>query len=171
MRYLIALLLIFCLNAQAETERCSQKDFDKADVAMDYLTSWKAVADFFSRYHGCDEGYIMEGTSEAVIRLLVDKWERLDELSVLVKNRPALLNEVVDHINETLNEDDVEKVLHNTQSNCFITNKSLCKTLEKAASLTLKWMKTPYEDPRVQQPPVQKPPEIRNYQAILSQHT
>ncbi|WP_245880205.1 hypothetical protein [Superficieibacter electus] len=112
----------------------------------------------------------MEGTSEAVIRLLVDKWERLDELSVLVKNRPALLNEVTAHINETLNEDDVEKVLHYTQSNCFIKNKSLCKTLEEAASLTLKWMKTPYEDPGEQQPPVQKTPEIRNYQAILSQH-
>lgn len=71
-------------------EDCSQQDFDKADMALDSLASWKAVDDFYSRHSQCDVGYLREGTSEKIIRLLVDRWGELNELSALVKRSQPL---------------------------------------------------------------------------------
>ncbi|WP_312817287.1 hypothetical protein [Atlantibacter subterraneus] len=143
MKWIIVVLFFAFSNAHAED--CSQQDFDKADMELDSLTSWKAVDDFFSRHSKCDVGYLREGTSEKIVRLLVDKWGQLNELSVLVKTKPALGDYVVDHIGEILDVKDVEKVRDYSASNCQIDDKALCKKLHDAAVYILPYMSSQYQ--------------------------
>lgn len=41
------MVLVFSFS-NVYAEDCSQQDFDKADMALDSLASWKAVDDFYS---------------------------------------------------------------------------------------------------------------------------
>ncbi|EAW6587158.1 hypothetical protein FGH87_26155 [Salmonella enterica] len=131
----MAFIFIFS-NVHAET--CSQHDFDKADMAMDSLKSWKSVDDYFSMYSNCDVGYISEGTSEMIIRLLVDNWGQLNELSALVKRKLAIENYVLDHVNSTLGIDDLEKLRDYSALHCQIDNKKLCEKLHDSSIVALK---------------------------------
>lgn len=88
MKWVIIFSVFFFSTAYAE--QCSQQDFDKADMAMDSLTSWKVVDVYFSRYKDCDVGYVHEGTSDMIIHLLVNKWEKLNELSILIRSKSTL---------------------------------------------------------------------------------
>ncbi|ECY4006563.1 TPA: hypothetical protein OPX83_004608, partial [Salmonella enterica subsp. enterica serovar Typhi] len=116
MKWIIMVLVFSFSNVYAED--CSQQDFDKADMALDSLASWKAVDGFYSRHSQCDVGYLREGTSEKIIRLLVDRWGELNELSALIKRKPALGDYVIDHIGEILDVKDVEKIRDYSASHC-----------------------------------------------------
>ena len=86
MKSVILLLAVTFLSvSNALADECTIKDAEAAEQAVDHLTSWQVMNDNFTRFHQCDEGSIAEGNSEAVIRLLVDKWETLPKLSVLTK--------------------------------------------------------------------------------------
>ncbi|EDE5694388.1 hypothetical protein BVM45_23000 [Salmonella enterica] len=143
MKWIIMVLVFSFSNVYAED--CSQQDFDKADMALDSLASWKAFDDFYSRHSQCDVGYLREGTSEKIIRLLVDRWGELNELSALVKRKPALGDYVVDHIGEILDVKDVEIVRDYSASHCHIDSKDLCKKLHDAAVYILPYMSSQYQ--------------------------
>lgn len=86
-----------------------------------------------------------KGTSEKIIRLLVDRWGELNELSALVKRKPALGDYVVDHIGEILDVKDIEKVRDYSASHCQIDSKDLCKKLHDAAVYILPYMSSQYQ--------------------------
>lgn len=131
MKWIMVVLCFYFSNGYAEG--CSQQDFDKADIAMNSLNSWGAVDDYFTRHSDCDIDYVNEGTSEKIIRLLIDKWEQLNELSVLVKRKPAIEDYVIEHINSTLDIDDLERLRDYSASNCHIDNENLCERLHVSA--------------------------------------
>ncbi|ECP3141090.1 hypothetical protein FZG11_23275, partial [Salmonella enterica] len=112
--------------------------FDKADMAIDSLKSWEAVDEYFSMYGHCDVDYVNEGTSEKIIRLLVDKWGQLNELSVLVKRKATIEGYVLGHVNSTLDIDDLEKLRDYSVSGCHIDNENLCEKLHLSAISALK---------------------------------
>ncbi|ECV7918698.1 hypothetical protein ABQ11_22850, partial [Salmonella enterica subsp. enterica serovar Typhi] len=112
---------------------------------LDSLASWKAVDGFYSRHSQCDVGYLREGTSEKIIRLLVDRWGELNELSALIKRKPALGDYVIDHIGEILDVKDVEKIRDYSASHCQIDSKDLCKKLHDAAVYILPYMSSQYQ--------------------------
>ncbi|SQH39963.1 putative exported protein [Salmonella enterica] len=64
----------------------------------------------------------------------------LNELSALVKRKPALGDYVVEHIGEILGVKDVEKVRDYSASHCQIDSKDLCKKLHNAAVYILPYM-------------------------------
>ena len=133
-----SIIFIFAFFSAHAEEMCSQRDYDKADIAMNSLKSWATVDDYFSMYANCDVDYVNEGTSEKIIRLLVDKWGQLDELSALVKKKPAIEDYVLEHINSTLDIDDLEKLRDYSASNCQVNNENLCKKLHDSAIIALK---------------------------------
>lgn len=78
MRRLATLACLFLVaTGSAVAKDCSPADEEAADMATDYLTNWQAVRDSYARYRQCDDGSIAEGNSEAVVRLLVDKWNTI----------------------------------------------------------------------------------------------
>ncbi|EHP7599153.1 hypothetical protein KP220_002071 [Salmonella enterica] len=132
MKWWVVIFIFIIFSAQAEGT-CSQQDFDKADMAISSLNSWATVDDYFSKYSDCDIDYVNEGTSEKIIRLLIDKWEQLNELSALVKRKPVIENYVLEHVNATLDIDDLEKLRDYSASDCYIDNENLCEKLHFSA--------------------------------------
>ncbi|WP_314421402.1 hypothetical protein [Pseudescherichia vulneris] len=132
--FLIGTLLL-CSHALAD--ECTIKDAEAAEQAVDHLTSWQALNDNFTRFHQCDEGSIAEGNSEAVIRLLVDKWEALPKLSVLTRQNAAFETWVLSHIDSTLDSGDLQTAVNLATSQCPASESALCQKIVKAAQAAI----------------------------------
>ncbi|HZX27697.1 MAG TPA: hypothetical protein VFF16_11535, partial [Telluria sp.] len=65
---------------------------------MDRLESWAALDQARRRFSHCDDGSIAEGFSEAVARLLVDRWKTLRMLTLLARQDARLTSFVLKHI-------------------------------------------------------------------------
>src|SRR5262245_46343165 len=78
----LAMMLPACASAQtiARPKVCSPEQAQAADQLVDSLDSWSAVNTYFTKYEHCDDGSIAEGSSEAIARLLADKWSTLPQL-------------------------------------------------------------------------------------------
>jgi hypothetical protein len=136
------ILYILCLSFLsmqfAQGAICSPKEAEAADAIIDNLNSWTAVNQNFKQFKHCDDGSIAEGNSEAIGRLLVDKWDTLPVLAKLIKQNPSLKKFVLGHIDTTLNSNDLEKIQQLSLSNCPKDRELLCKDLNKAAKKALK---------------------------------
>lgn len=117
---------------------CTPAQADAADAMVDQLTDWKAVDAFYDAYRHCDDGSIAEGSSEAVARLLVDRWATLPRLLSLARGKPALRAFVLRHINTTLDTDDLNKIAHNAATLCPKGAAAWCGGIREAAEQALK---------------------------------
>lgn len=134
MLFLMGTLL---LSSNALAEVCIPEDAEAAEQAVDHLTSWQVMNDNFTRFHQCDEGSIAEGNSEAVIRLLVDKWETLPKLSVLTRQNAAFETWVLSHIDSTLDSGDLQTTVDLATSQCPASESTLCRKIVKAAQAAI----------------------------------
>ncbi len=118
-------------TASAAVSACSQEQADAAEAAADHLTDWAKVSAYVRRFRACDEGGMAEASSEAVARLLVDKWQTLPDLTVEVHHEPSLRNFVLGHVNSTLDTADLRKIQRLSQRSCPGAEHTFCKALEK----------------------------------------
>ena len=128
------LVLVFSLDtASAAASACSQQQADAAEAAADHLTDWAKVSAYAGRFRACDEGGMAEASSEAVARLLVDKWQTLPDLAAEVHHKPSLRTFVLSHINSTLDTKDLKKIRLLSGNSCPVTERVFCEALKKAA--------------------------------------
>ena len=128
------LLLTTMLVTDVYGKTCTPKDAEAADAAIDTLDSWTKVAQSVKRFSHCDDGSIAEGYSEAVARLLVDKWDTMPELATLIKHNSALKPFVLRHIDSTLDTNDLNQIKKLAVSSCPTKEfASLCKDINRAA--------------------------------------
>lgn len=128
------LLLGMASMTVAHGKTCSPQDAEAADAIIDHLDSWAQVESAFKKFRHCDDGSIAEGNSEAVARLLVDRWQTLPQLAALIKRNPALRRFVVRHIDGTLDTADLEKIKKISSSSCPQGMAALCNDLHSAAT-------------------------------------
>lgn len=131
--FAVALALALGEARADQGKRCTPKDAEAADAAVDRLDSWQKLDWAFRKYGHCDDGSIAEGNSEAVARLLVDHWDTLPALVTLVKHDPPLKQFVLRHVDATLDTDDLEKIEELASSKCPEGATSFCKRLQTAA--------------------------------------
>jgi len=144
MRRLATLACLFLVaTGSAVAKDCSPADEEAADMATDYLTNWQAVRDSYARYRQCDDGSIAEGNSEAVVRLLVDKWNTIPELVALTKQNADFESWVLKHIDTTVNGEDLESIERNAKENCGDNRKKICSKISSAASQALQELTAP----------------------------
>jgi len=136
-KIILFLMGTLLLSSNALAEVCIPKDAEAAEQAVDHLTSWQVMNDNFTRFHQCDEGSIAEGNSEAVIRLLVDKWETLPKLSVLTRQNAAFETWVLSHIDSTLDPGDLQTTVDLATSQCPASESVLCRKIVKAAQAAI----------------------------------
>lgn len=136
-KIILFLMGTLLLSSNALAGLCIPKDAEAAEQALDHLTSWQVMNDNFTRFHQCDEGSIAEGNSEAVIRLLVDKWETLPKLSVLTRQNAAFETWVLSHIDSTLDSGDLQTTVDLTTSQCPASESVLCRKIVKAAQAAI----------------------------------
>lgn len=136
-KIILFLMGTLLLSSNALAGLCIPKDAEAAEQALDHLTSWQVMNDNFTRFHQCDEGSIAEGNSEAVIRLLVDKWGTLPKLSVLTRQNAAFETRVLSHIDSTLDSGDLQTTVDLATSQCPASESVLCRKIVKAAQAAI----------------------------------
>lgn len=126
---LIILIGLLWVNL-SQGKTCSPAQAAAADAMVDKIDTWMGVDYTFKRWGHCDGGSITEGNSEAIARLLVDKWTTLSVLAKLIKKNPALQEFVLSHLNSTLDTNDLEKIQKLSLSACPKDLDLLCKGIE-----------------------------------------
>ncbi len=130
----LALLLSMpCLDrAMAAGQACSPAQADAAEATADHLTDWAKVSAYVQRFQACDDGGIAEASSEAVARLLVDRWKTLPELAARIHRQPALRSFVLAHINSTLDTADLRRIQALARTSCSPSEAELCRSIRAA---------------------------------------
>ncbi len=97
----LAFALSLAPPARAEPRPCTPAEAEAAERAAGTAQrSWAELhAQYakFARDADCDDGAIAEGWSEAVARLLADRWGELQALAQFVEADPAFLTFVLGH--------------------------------------------------------------------------
>ncbi|EQA5670497.1 hypothetical protein ACX4ED_001779 [Cronobacter malonaticus] len=127
-------LLAFFVCPLTQGSECSKEKAEAAENAVDNLKTWAAVYESYRHYSSCDEGSIGEGYSEAIIRLLVDRWSELPALDALGKRNASFERWVISHIDSTLGSDDLQKVSDTAKTRCPSGHTALCEKIAVAAS-------------------------------------
>jgi hypothetical protein len=124
-----ALSLLFSVSAWAND--CTRQDVDAADAALSHMNSWTEVAAVFRRFSKCDDGYIAEGFSDRVSRLLANHWDQVHDLVALNRTTPGLESFVVRHLDDTINLTDAQTISRLAKNSCPKGGKSLCRKIDK----------------------------------------
>lgn len=117
------------LATPASAKSCSAGEAEAAQSATDKIDHWSELARVHQRFAHCDVGFVAEGNSEAVARLLVDRWAELPALVETMAKYPMFLRFVLRHIDSTLDTADLERIAELASSHCPARNKYLCTSL------------------------------------------
>ena len=129
----LILLLLAMVPASAGT--CSPQETYAAEIVSDYIESWNKLRMAYKEFGHCDEGFIAEGFSEVVARLLTTQWSRLPELSSTIKKDASFGDFVFRHINGTWGIPERKKVGVLAASSCPAGEALLCEKISAAITL------------------------------------
>jgi hypothetical protein len=119
----------------AQGKPCTQQEAEQAERETDALKTWNSVYRFYKKFSQCDDGGIAEGVSDAVAKLLANRWDSLSELVKLVSSENGVESFVLRHVDETIDwEQDVPKIRQNAKSRCPPNSTRLCKALLEKTS-------------------------------------
>jgi hypothetical protein len=124
-------VLFLLLGVSAWAGDCTRQEVDGADAALDHMDSWQSIASVYRHFSKCDDGYIAEGFSARISRLLADHWEQVPDLVALSRTTPGLENFVVRHLDETINLSDARKIEKLAWNSCPREAEALCGRLKK----------------------------------------
>jgi hypothetical protein len=110
----------------ADATECAQDAGVAAEMATDDLHSWKSVYSWYRQFRQCDDGGVSEGFSEAVARLMADRWASLPKALAPIRADPAFEAFVVGHLNDTDDYNDLLKVDRLARTDCPIRAQELC---------------------------------------------
>ncbi|PVU46692.1 hypothetical protein, partial [Enterobacter sp. PN108E5IIB] len=99
---------------------------------------WQGVHSFYKNYRQCDEGYIAEGISATIVGLLANNWNTSHQLMQLSVNDRAFESWMINHIDTTTNDRELDKVVRNAADSCPEGGKAFCEQIENAAQGALK---------------------------------
>ena len=116
--------------ALGQKRPCSQDEATRAEMATDKLKTWPSVYRFYKEFSHCDDGSIGEGVSEAVAKLLANRWDRFDEFVKLASTDKAFEGFVLRHVDGTIDwTHDAPKIHENASRHCPSNSARLCKAL------------------------------------------
>lgn len=132
-------LIMLVISRVAYANDCtSVEEMDRADNAASAIQDWQGVHSFYKNYRQCDEGYIAEGISATIVGLLANNWKTSHQLMQLSVSDRAFESWMINHIDTTTNDRDLEKVVRNATDSCQEGAKEFCKQIENAAQGALK---------------------------------
>ena len=136
---LIAIIMLSLVTSPSASDShpkpCTQQEEKQAGQDIDHLENWDKIYRSYRNFSHCDDGYIAEGYSDAVGKLLAERWIRFARLAVLLKADPRFQEFVLRHIDGTLPPEMVDKIKENAQLHCPGRQTRLCRLLTRAASV------------------------------------
>jgi hypothetical protein len=128
------LLSILPRPVHAERPGCGDASAFVAEGEVDHLKTWEQIYGSFKRYSACDDGVIAEGYSDAVVRMLADRWGQLSALRTLVDRDERFGKFVFMHIDATTDDHDLDRVVANSSRHCPQRDGQLCSTIRRRAA-------------------------------------
>jgi len=116
---------------------------DTADTAASKIHNWTGVNSFYSHFRQCDDGYISEGMSATVVNLLAHKWGDTAQLEKITNQDKNFKTWVLNHIDTSVNYDDLDLIIKNARNECPANSNNFCKKIESAANQALQEMTAP----------------------------
>jgi hypothetical protein len=133
LRSAACLLLAATMTAVAADKPCSTADAANAEKAIDRVVSWQALQKAVRDYGHCDTGTAAEYFTEALLRLLVGSWQKLDQADMVLDSDPAFRAWVLKRLsNPGLPKDDIDAVHNLSQGSCPIGRGKLCEAIHDA---------------------------------------
>lgn len=133
MKIVLIVLSLALISDPTHAKSCTERDAETADLAIDNLDSWEAIQKNYVAYAQCDDGSIAEGNSEAIARMLIDKWQDIAKLQSLINHDSGFEKYVVRLIDATLDTDDLHQTITLSPESCLTKNKALCVKFIAAA--------------------------------------
>lgn len=138
MKMMQLLFIILVISRGAYANDCTSVDeMDKADNAASAIQDWQGVHSFYMNYRQCDDGYIAEGMSAIIVGLLANKWKTTHQLIHFSVSDHAFEGWMINHIDTTTNDRELEKVVRYATDNCPEGGTALCGQIENAAHVAL----------------------------------
>jgi hypothetical protein len=130
---LILSVIIFCWNVSAQERPCVRAEAIEAESSVSRLGNWEDIYKSFKRFRHCDDGAIAEGYSDSIVRMLANRWNRLETLIKLTSSDKDFYTFVLRHIDATADKSDIKKIIINSSKHCPKTAKAICSAIEKEA--------------------------------------
>ena len=128
------LVLGLAQSNSATDHPCTASAAIQADEDVDHLSDWDHVYRSYQRFSQCDDGSVAEGYSDAIAKLLADKWDSFHRLVALSKGNRRFQRFVLQHINTTVSDDVLHRIARNTRSECPQGAQGLCNLIASAVS-------------------------------------
>jgi hypothetical protein len=112
-----------------EQKPCTDAAASLAQKEADKLKDWNSVYRSYQNFGQCDQGSIAEQYSDSVSHLLAHDWKHLDELLRLAASDRKFQQFVSRHIDESMTEDEAERIIRNARTNCPAAARWLCKAI------------------------------------------
>jgi|SRR6267154_1377670 len=130
LRWTIACSVLTAAVALGQSRPCSEDEAIRAETATDKLKTWDSVYRFYKQFSHCDDGSIGEGISNAVAKLLANRWNHFSEFVNLASRDKAFEQFVLRHVDKTIDwAHDAQKIHENARLHCPSNSDRLCKTL------------------------------------------
>jgi hypothetical protein len=145
MRRIIATVALmgFFISAHAQSlsnraVTCTEAQEQRAGDESVMLRTWSALYSSYQAYWQCDDGFIAEGYSESVARILVDHWETLSRLDEIGSKDVSFQRFVVRHVDATLDLRDLKRIAQSANTQCPESLKGVCAQLATRAVAAIK---------------------------------
>lgn len=132
----LTMSLINACSAQP-VSKCDTKLFSAADTALDNIDNWASVYIWYKNYSVCDDGYLSEGLSDTVGRLLDKNWSETTKFVEAARKDSKYLAFVLTHINSTLDSRVLESIHENTLNHCPKGYSDICQKIQVSADQAL----------------------------------
>lgn len=141
MRFPRLLVLAACIVhgsgacAAAIPQACTAAMVTRADASLvEARRGWGLLYHHYRQYSACDDGFVAEGYSDAVVHLLAHDWQNLHVFAILAKSDPEFQRWALRHIDASTSDRDREKVVANAAA-CpgDASTKRLCRMIGERA--------------------------------------
>ena len=130
----VLLLVVLALPVSAAEATCPLSYQRWISNELPSLKSWGALHKSFRKYvPRCDDGFMAEGYTEAVVVLLAKRWSSVHELAAVAKRDPSFSKFVLRHINASADPDDLNRIKEQAATQCSSKHKALCSAVHGAA--------------------------------------
>ena len=140
-RYLVMLIIALStaslMPSQTLAARaCPMAMYKRADLSLvGARSNWHSLLKHYSVFASCDDGGLAEGYSDAVVKLIANRWDHFGVFVNLSKRNPGFGRWALLHIDATTANQDLEKIMVNTAT-CIrdARNGASCRAVRKAAA-------------------------------------
>jgi hypothetical protein len=134
-RFILLVLLVSGVPL-AQKPNCAGQGVFRAQDSLRRNCDWPVINKFYRLYNICENVYITEAFSSAIIKALADHWDSLLELKKITSADSTFLDFVLQHIDATAGEGYLRKILANSDK-CPRGCESICERIQNKITAAL----------------------------------